>query len=96
MKFEMNMLTGKYNRICYEEGDVVVPKGAFGNISAPKSLILKKEYKHSTFSPDYLVFHEDKAGHGVGHGDSVLKHSMNIAYLRAFYEPYMNPLSTYK
>ena len=96
MYFEMNILTGNYNRICYEAGDVVVPKGAFDSAFAPKSLLLKKEYKHSTFSPDYLVFHEDKVGHGVGNGDSVFKHSMNIAYLHAFYEPYMNPLSTYK
>lgn len=86
------MLTGNYNRICYEEGDLMVPEGAFGNIFAPKSLILKKEYNYSTFSPDYLVFHENK----IGHGDSVFKHLTNIAYLRAVYEPYMNPLSIYK
>lgn len=92
MNFEMNMRTGKYDRIRYEEGDVVVPKGVFGNTFAPKSLLLKKEYKHSAFSPDYLVFHEDE----TGHRNWIFKHSMNIGFLHVFYEPYVNPLGTYK
>ena len=82
MHLEMNMLTGEYNKVCYEVGDVLVER----NRPRDTFLITRVERKDTDFL--YHVVNESNLSQGY-----IMRGRTELCYT---FEPYIESTRFYK